>query len=263
MLFAFCIGHTSAQVFQNEELKITKLEDQLWVIETSDKTSMYILEGKKKAMHIDTGTKCAKLDSIVDLITKKPLYVLITHAHPDHAGNIEFFKDIYLHEADTALLTMFGKKYKGKVHFVKDGDVFSLGGKKIDISYMPAHTPGSIVLLDKKAGNCFTGDAFGSGQVWLQLKPNAPIKTYLNSCIKMEKLMDKGIKNIYCGHYPHVNGPLHKNYISDMRKLAEALYNGTAPESKEYPIKISIGCAKPMIVTEGIASIVYDPENLK
>jgi len=129
----------SAQVFKNNDLEISKLEDRVWVVETADKTTMYIIEGDKKAMLIDTGTKCADLDKVVSRITNKPLYVVITHAHGDHDGNIGYFKEIYLHPADTVLL---GKSYKGKVHFVKDGDVFDLGEKKIEISHMPAHTPG-------------------------------------------------------------------------------------------------------------------------
>ena len=50
---------TSAQeVFKNDDLKITKLEKNMWVIETIDNTTMYIIEGSKEAMLIDTGTKC-------------------------------------------------------------------------------------------------------------------------------------------------------------------------------------------------------------
>lgn len=91
LLIALCFfnfGLTKAQDFKNEELSISKIEENVWVLETADKTTMYLVEGKKKAMLIDTGTKCSQLDSIVKLITNKPLYVLITHAHGDHSGNI-------------------------------------------------------------------------------------------------------------------------------------------------------------------------------
>jgi glyoxylase-like metal-dependent hydrolase (beta-lactamase superfamily II) len=187
-----CLGfcfHSTGQVFQNSELTITKVEDNMWVIETYDKTTMYLVEGTLKAMLIDTGTRINKLDSIISLITKKPLEVVLTHAHSDHAGNIRFFREIWMHPGDTVLLQ---KSYKGKVNFVKDGDVFDLGGTQIEVSHMPAHTPGSIVLLDRKAGICYSGDAFGSNHVWLQLKPLSPMQTYVNSCLKMEKLMDNG-----------------------------------------------------------------------
>src|SRR5512133_3667779 len=180
---------TFAQVFKNEDLTISRLEDKLWVVETADNTTMYIIEGDEKAILIDTGTKCAKLDEVIRSITTKPLYVVITHVHGDHAGNIKYFDEVWLHPADTVLLGMV-EPYKGKIHYVKDGDIFDLGGRKIEIKEMPAHTPGSIVLLDRKSSGCFSGDAFGSGQVWLQLRPFSPMATYVASCKKMEDLMD-------------------------------------------------------------------------
>ena len=264
LLISFLILFTwisaPAQVLKNNDLTISQLEDHVWVVETTDKTTMYIIEGKDKAMLIDTGTKCEKLDEVIQQITRKPLYVVVTHAHSDHDGNIGYFKEIYLHPADTVLLD---KSYKGIIHFVKDGDVFDLGGKKIEVSHMPAHTPGSIVLLDKKAGSCYSGDAFGSGQVWLQLRPYAPMSTYVNSCKKMEKLMDEGITKIYCGHYPYVKKAYNKQYITEMRQLAEALVNGTAPKATPHPQKVSIGSENPMMVTQGEATIVFDPDHIK
>src|SRR5665647_372134 len=215
VVLAFSGWFASAQsVFKNNDLEISKLEDKVWVIETTDKTTMYLIEGDKKALLIDTGTKCEKLDEVIRKITQKPLDVVITHAHGDHAGNIRFFNEIYIHPADTVLLD---KTYKGKVHFVNDGYVFDLGGKKIEVSDMPAHTPGSIVLLDRKAGSCYSGDAFGSGQVWLQSRPYAPMLTYINSLKKMEKLMDEGISKIYCGHYPYLKNALGREYIDEMK----------------------------------------------
>jgi len=251
---------SSQEVFKNNDLSITKLEKDMWVVETSDKTTMYIIEGTQKAMLIDTGTKCEKLDEVIRTITKKPLYIVLTHAHSDHAGNIKYFKEIYLHPADTVLLS---KSYKGKVNFVKDGDVFDLGEKKIEVVFTPAHTPGSIVLIDRKAGICYSGDSFGSGQVWLQLKPLAPMQTYIESCKKMEKLMDSGITKIYCGHYPYVKKAYDKSYITDMRMLAESLLNGIAPKATPHTQQASSNGKNPMMVTKGEANIVFDPEHLK
>lgn len=252
-----------SQIFKNDDLTISKLEDQVWVVETSDNTTMYIIEGTEKAMLIDAGTKCAELDKVVRKITGKPLFVVITHFHPDHAGNIAYFDKIYMHRADTALVRMMNIPYDGKIEFIDEGDVFDLGGKKLEVYFMPGHTPGSIILVDKNAGSCYTGDAFGSGQVWLQLQPHLPVTVYAASCRKMERLMEEQhITKIYCGHYPYVKKAYDKSYITEMRKLAEALVNGTAPEAKEYDVKIPIGAKNPMIVTLGQASIVYDPEHI-
>jgi len=255
------LGFTAtAQVFKNSDLEIWKLEEHVWVVNTTDKASMYLIEGTDKAMLIDTGTKCEKLDEVVRTITQKPLFVVLTHAHGDHAGNIRYFPEVYLHPGDTVLLD---KSYKGMIRFTKDGDKFDLGGRVIEVNHMPAHTPGSIVLLDRKAGSCYSGDAFGSGQVWLQLKPLAPMKTYIGSCQKMQKRIVEGISKIYCGHYPHLNKALTGAYISDMLKLAESLENGTDKSAIPFKTMVSISCDHPMIAKEGSARIVYDPEHIK
>jgi hydroxyacylglutathione hydrolase len=263
LMVLFLQSSLYGQVFKNKDLTINKLEANMWVVETSDNTCMYIIEGTRKAILIDTGTNCENLDSIVNLITQKPLYVVITHIHGDHSGNMDQFKDVWFHPADTVLLKR-GKPYHGNTHFVKEGDIFKLGGTEIMVKHMPAHTPGSIVLLDKKAGNCYSGDAFGSGQVWLQVKPFSPMKTYIESCMKMEKLMDEGISRIYCGHYPYVKKAYDKSYVSAMRKLAEALYSGTPVDSKPFTVNLGdFGSDNPKIATMGTVSIVYDPEEIK
>ncbi len=251
-----------AQVFKNAQLTITQLEDAMWVVETSDHTTMYIIEGSEKAVLIDTGTDCASLDSIVRLITNKPLYVVITHMHPDHAGNVRYFNEIWLHPADTVLLGKMGVHYEGVIHYVRDNDVFELGDRTLEVKHMPGHTPGSIVLLDYQSGNCYSGDAFGSGQVWMQLEPHVSMKVYAASCRKLEILMDEEITKIYCGHYPYVKKAYDKSYMTDMRTLAEKLSEGTAPKGEPYPIKTPVGSQNPMITTLGSAMIVYDPENI-
>lgn len=251
---------SSAQVFKNADLAISKLKDHVWIIETTKMESMYLIEGNDKAMLIDTGTKCDSLDKIVRKITQKPLLVVITHAHPDHVGNVRYFQSIYLHADDTTLMKSYS--YKGKINFIKDGDSFDLGGITLDVYHMPAHTPGSIVLIDKEHGDCYSGDSFGSGQVWLQIPPVAPIATYISSCRRMLKLMDKGIQRIYCGHYPYPKQAFDKNYMNDMLTLALALEKNAPVNAAPYATKLSVGTQTPMITTLNMASIVYDPDRI-
>jgi glyoxylase-like metal-dependent hydrolase (beta-lactamase superfamily II) len=253
---------SAQEVFKNNDLSITKLEKNLWVVETSDNTTMYIIEGSKKAMLIDTGTKCEKLDEVIKQITQKPLLVMVTHIHPDHAGNIKYFDQIYFHPADTILMRTMKVAYNGKINYVKDGEKFDLGEITIEALFTPGHTPGSIVLLDRKSGNCYSGDSFGSGQVWMQLLPHVSMAIYAESCRKMEALMDNGITKIYCGHYPYIKMAFNRTYMTEMRQLAEELSKGTAPKGEPYSTKVGIGTQNPMIVTKGGASIVYDPEKI-
>ncbi len=251
------------EVYKNEDLSISKLKDWMWVVETTDMTTMYILEGSKRAILIDTGTKCENLDKVVSQITQKPLDVVITHLHPDHAGNIKYFDEIYLHPADTLLIADY-RDYKGKIHYIHEGDVFNLGNIELKVYLMPGHTPGSIVLVDHKNGDCYSGDTLGSGQVWLQLKPHVPMNVYHETCIRMEQLMEQGVKDIWCGHYPYLKMSLKQPYITQMRMLSKRISDGDISDAKPYPIQNSNKylCKNPVIMQNGMAMIVFDADNI-
>ncbi len=266
-ILVFCVAvamqsvRAQEVVLKNNDLTISKLEDNMWVVETSDNTTMYIIEGKQKSMLIDTGTRAQQLDEVIRKITGKPLVVVLTHAHGDHAGNIHFFDEVWLHPADTVLLR---KDYKGKVHFMKEGHIFDLGGTRIEVVHAPGHTPGSVLFLDWDKGNCYSGDAIGSGGVWLHLKPSSPMKIYINTCTRIEALMDRGISKIYCGHYPYVKRAFGKPYVSAMRQLAETIDNGTVKDIRPSKFKIpGFSGDNPMEASQGDVTIVYDPAFIK
>ena len=261
LMLAVCVSLCGQEVFKNSELAISKLEKDVYVVETSDMTTMYIIEGRDRAALIDTGTKCEALDSIVALITQKPLLVIATHAHGDHIGNIRYFREIYIHPADSVL--MKAANYKGVVHDLHAGQVIDLGGKQLEIDLLPGHTPGSIVLFDKADGIAYTGDAFGSGQVWMQLQPHVPMTTYHTSCRRMLKWMDGGIGKIYCGHYPYLKRALGRDYMERMTSLAKRLSEGnTEGSATAMNINVRPGGKRPMLLADGDAVIVFDPDNI-
>lgn len=257
-----CAALPAQEVFKNTELAISKLEKDTWVVETSDMTTMYILEGSERAMLIDTGTRCEGLDEIVRKITGKPLYVVLTHNHIDHAGNIRYFDEVYMHPADS--LIRMGIPFNGKYLWMQEGDTFDLGGRTIEIYLMPGHTPGSVIMVDRSLNAAFTGDAFGSGQVWLQLRPHVPMTVYYASCKRMEELMnEQEISKLYVGHYPYLKRPLGLDYIIKMKDLAKRLSEGDVSGAQDFPrMGVDIACDKPLIVKNGEAMIVFDSENI-
>ncbi|MGN0049009.1 MAG: MBL fold metallo-hydrolase [Bacteroides sp.] len=272
LILAMCLQVTfvvAQQVFENKDLSISKLKENVWVVETTDKTTMYILEGTRRALLIDTGTQCDELDKVVRRITDKPLDVVLTHVHPDHAGNIYYFNTIYMHPADTLLLHpdkatgMPDYPYKGEVRYLKDGQLFDLGGMQIEVVHTPGHTPGSICLLNRATGDCYSGDAFGSGQLWMQLKPHVPMAVYLKSCERMEKLMnEEGIKYLWCGHYPYVKNYFDLSYILKMKKLATRLIAGDQDGAKPFHISVPEMDRKGTyrILSDAPAEIVYNAD---
>jgi glyoxylase-like metal-dependent hydrolase (beta-lactamase superfamily II) len=193
--------------------------------------SLYLVEGESKAVLIDAGTKIKDLDKIVASITKKPIMLVATHVHPDHTGSaIAYFPEIYINAADTVLIPQMMPDYKGRVKYLKDGEIIDLGGRSLEVVFTPAHTPGSTTFIDKDAGYGFSGDSFGSGNLLLSLD----FSTLIATCRKTSAIMQKyGIKLLYPGHYFGTNAET-KQRVDDMITLSKDVLSGKV-KGKENP----------------------------
>ena len=71
-----------------------------WEIDEFDCASMFLLIGTEKAMLIDTGMGIGDLRGAVEMITRKPLIVVLSHGHIDHTGNARQFEEVWIHRKD-------------------------------------------------------------------------------------------------------------------------------------------------------------------
>lgn len=154
---------------------------------------LYLLVGDDKALLIDTCVGAGNLRDLVESLTDKPITVLLTHGHIDHAmGAPEFAGstgrpacDIYMNYADTAIYLAMNsiEDRKGYVmaglggqmpegleetflapapmtfQDLQDGDRFDLGGCTAEVYALPGHTPGSMVVLIPEERILILGDA--------------------------------------------------------------------------------------------------------
>lgn len=259
-IFTLALGTARAAepVFENDDLTATVIEPGVTVLETADKTTLYLVEGDSAAVLIDTGTSIRDLDKVAARLTGKPLKVVLTHGHPDHAGNIAPFAEVYMHPADTvldgALGTRIFKDYKGTLRPLADGDTFSLGNRRLDVVHVPGHTPGSVALVDYDNHMAFTGDAFGSGQLWMQLAPQMPFDTLIESCGRMTEIMaDRGVDKLYVGHYPYLKRPLGIDYLIDVNLAARMIDSGDTAAATPFGDDARL-------LRHGSAEIVFHPE---
>jgi glyoxylase-like metal-dependent hydrolase (beta-lactamase superfamily II) len=231
------------EVFSNNDVVFHQLDDHTWVGSGNKMwhESLYLLEGKDKALLIDAGTDIKDLDKIVASITKKPLMVVATHVHPDHTGSsINCFSEVFINPADTVLVPAMMPNYKGKLKYLKDREIINLGDRQIEVIYTPGHTPGSTTYIDKAAGYGFSGDSFGTGLLLLSVD----FSTFIASCEKIIPIMDSyKLKYLYPGHF-NDNNMETLSKISDMLKLSKDVLSGkikgTINTESKFGLKLKV-----------------------
>ena len=246
------------EVFKDADVVFHQLDAHTWVGtgHLAFYESMYIVEGNDKAVLIDTGTKIAHLDKIVASITKKPLMVVATHVHPDHVGNVGYFPEVWINPADTVNIPQFMPNYKGKVNYLKDGQIIDLGGRQLQVVFTPGHTPGSTTFIDKAAGYGFSGDSFGSGNLLLF---SGTFSQYIKTCQKMSAIMKKeGIKFLYPGHYNGTNPETPKR-VNDLITLSKDILSGKVKGKKNTGRTHGLA----LVVSDYGVRINYNTKSLK
>lgn len=191
-------------VYQDDNVTFRKIDDHTWVGSGNIMSSetMYIIEGKKKAVLIDAGTSIPDLDKIVAKITDKPLTLILTHVHPDHAGAVGYFDEVWINEADTVYVPDYMPDYKGTVRYLENGQLIKLGGRTLETYFTPGHTPGSTTFLEKGTDIGYSGDSFGNGNLLVFCDLRTLIKTCEDS---YEYFKKNGYRKFYCGHFFGVN----------------------------------------------------------
>ena len=199
---------------------------------------MYLIDGPKKAMLIDTGFGIGDLKALCRILTGgKELIVVNTHGHPDHAGGNAQFDKVYCHEYDVPALKqqepgmwdyLFenGDREKGRciwsefdrdniISFLPyeiigcpDGYRFDLGdGHQVELVHMGGHTAGSCGFLDHGSGSLFTGDDLLSMRVGVgAAMPGTPYAEYMTvstmrSAFERLSARKAEFQHVYPGHF--------------------------------------------------------------
>jgi hydroxyacylglutathione hydrolase len=248
--------------------------DGIYSITAPMQEQIYLILGSEQAMLVDTGMGAGSLKNYISHITDLPLIVVNTHGHPDHAGGNGEFDKVYLHPGDyNVYMEMCTEEFRkqdiikqsGQNHedfdlplvpFIEniipleDGQVFDLGNRKLEITVVPGHTPGSICIYDSLSGSLFSGDTVTATPTWLFLEHSSPLFTY---CKSLRKLLDKYtcISRLYPGHLP---SPVASDLIVHKLKCARNICEGNA---EGIPFKTFAG--EGLLYQYKDAVIIYDP----
>jgi len=228
----------------------------------------YVIERKDKAVIIDAAAGDGKIFEFIRdnvLVNKNSdIELFVTHNHFDHIVGLASFvgvpqlKKVYVHKEDSEAVKMMLGQDARKIKFVADGDKIPFDSKEIDVICVPGHSWGSIVM--KYGNTLFTGDAIGSGGVWLFMSALS-IEEYIQS---VQQLIDKtgnGKLTLLPGHTGENREPVTDAYIRQMLSCAKGLVDGSITG---VPFCRTIGGMATLgnVATVGAASIIYNLNNI-
>ena len=218
--------------------------------------SVYLLEGKDRALLIDAGAWMPHLAGTVAKLTDKPVMLALTHGHGDHVGGAIGFPEVWIHLADMSMIEEEARQYDIKINLLSDGEIIDLGGRQIEVLLTPGHTSGSVTFFDKERHYGFSGDAFGSTNLLLFTNSFRTLLGTLDRTI--EYMQANGIDKLYPGHYHGDNAETLQRLL-DEKKMSQEVLSG-----KRKGVKEESGNGLNSYIYENGVYIRYnDPDALK
>ncbi|MCD7715260.1 MAG: MBL fold metallo-hydrolase [Lachnospiraceae bacterium] len=267
------------------EFQTEKVSDRITRIFAFSTELMYLVEGKESAMLIDSGSGIGFVKPLIDRLTDKPLKVLLTHGHVDHAmGASEFPADtVYINQEDAYIYEKhctweFRKKGLWMMpggdqvteedftpvvpicewHDLKEGDRFDLGGISVEIFACPGHTRGSVVMLIPEERTVLLGDAC-NGMTFLFQDYSLSVAEYRESLCSLKEKLDGRFDTVLASHG---DGALSPEVIDENIRVCEQIL---AVEADGIPFEF--GGDSGLIALKGVqpghGNIVYNPEHIR
>ena len=186
--------------------RVTRIRDILGV-------GMYLVEGDYSACLIDTGYGLGNVRDFVESLTDKPVFVILTHGHVDHAGAASLWDEVWLNPLDLDVYAQHSDTAFRRMHFegreetrnipeseyipartqpfmsLYDGQVFHLGSLTLEMIWTPGHTPGMTMVLILEERMILFGDGCGL-QVLLIFPDSSTVSEYRQTLLKLKKYED-------------------------------------------------------------------------
>lgn len=200
-----------------------KIRDGIWQVQEAKGVYFTIIQGKDRAIIMDTGYGIADNRGYVEKHVEVPYIVINSHGHPDHTQGNAQFDEVYIHPLDMPAYETsntaewrtstyerlqqpnglfdggkeaFVKKAPGKMKTLEPNNRYDLGGLTVQVVELPGHTKGAIGLLVEEERLLLAGDAF-SQDMWMFADNHDTLET-------LEKTLTKALSlpfdTYLCGH---------------------------------------------------------------
>lgn len=230
--------------------KTRKIYDQVTLVTGLGGEQAYLVEGSEKALLIDGLAGVGSLKAFVRELTDLPVTLVNTHGHVDHIGANFEYGEVYIAPEDIELMYAHSSRemrlgfaksggmfaplpteprlddvtVPGPVKTLpmKDGDVFDLGGVKLEVIAVPGHTRGTVVFLDRDLRVVYSGDACNRNTL-LFGEEAVSVEQYKESLLHL-KSFQPAFDGLWGGHG---GGMEASSIVDDAISLCDEIMTGT------------------------------------
>jgi glyoxylase-like metal-dependent hydrolase (beta-lactamase superfamily II) len=166
---------------------------------------------------IDPGGDLPLIRAAIQRLRVKPMQILLTHAHIDHAGGAaalarEFGLPIvgphpgdqfWIHglRQQAQMFGLAGAETFTPTRWLHDGDTVRVGLSTLAVRHCPGHTPGHVVFHSGEARRAFVGDVLFAGSIGRTDLPGGDHDTLIASIT--QRLWPMGDDTVFIpGHGP-------------------------------------------------------------
>lgn len=253
-----------------ERVKLTQLNDHIWLMDDNHEATGYIVAGSERALIVDTMNGFEDVRSIAATVTDRPPVVINTHGHCDHIYGNVWFDEALLDEKDLKIAA----NHSAMPDFVKaceehhlkmppfkavqEGNLIDLGGLTAEIISLPGHTPGGICVLLREDRILFTGDGINR-HLWMQLEESLPLKEMLSNLDRIASVKSRADRILHGHAQGFEDISLFDKLREGVRQLVEQ--KGTEVSDRDAEYNWFGGKALQHVFDEN-SVIVYTPDKL-
>lgn len=155
-----------------------------------------------------------EIKSFITQYKLQPKILLNTHCHLDHVFGNKFIAEEYKltlnsHIKEKEILEMASASglmfnlpfdnYTGKVTYLEEGDIVSLGEDQLKVIHIPGHSPGSICFYCEKQGFIIGGDVLFEKSIGRTDLPYGDHEALISNIKKKLFTLPPSVK-VYPGH---------------------------------------------------------------
>jgi hydroxyacylglutathione hydrolase len=163
------------------EFQVHQYNEDFYILRQSgcsnyEKPFLFLLFGNDKALLLDTGAGKTEIAQVVNKVISQwltrnkrdslQLIVAHTHAHSDHTGGDDQFKNL----PRTTLVAPNLKsvqEFFGIKNWPEEIVQYDLGNRILDVIPIPGHHATSIAIYDRQTAIIFTGDTLYPGRLYV------------------------------------------------------------------------------------------------